>query len=175
MSDTVTTPVTADAGKHFTPEQVEQIVKERLARDREARKDENAEKALEAERKLEEAKAALQTANTQIETLRGTSATAEEMAAKIKASHAKIIESIPPEKRKYIPSGYSEAEQIGFITQNNELFFTSAPVVKSPETPPPVNPQGAGGGGDPKFGGYTSLVEWAQRDPHGYSKARAKG
>lgn len=174
MSDTVTTPGTVETGKHFTPEQVEQIVKDRLARDREARKDENAEKALEAERKLEEAKVALHTANTQIETLKGTSATAEEMANKIKASHAKIIESIPAEKRKYIPSGYSEAEQIGFITQNNELFFTSAPPVVPPVTPPLVNPQGAASG-DPKFGGYTSLVEWAQRDPHGYQKARAKG
>ena len=172
--ETVNTPVNTDveSGKTYTSEQVEQIVEARLIRERKSKPGENAEKAQELEQKLTEAKAALQTASATIETLKGTSATAEEITAKLKASHEKIVASIPEDKRKFIPKGYSEAEQIAYITENSELFFSTSQILK-PETVQIVNAQGHI---DPeKFGGYPSLLDWAQNDPKGYQKARSQG
>lgn len=170
--ETVTTPANTPAqAETYTKEQMEHIVKERLARDREARKDENAEKALEAERKLEEAKTALETANQQLTTLQGTSATAEEIKTKVQASLDKIKSGLPPEKQKLVPSKLSPAEQIEYIADNHELFF---PTVTPPNTPPPVNNQG-GDGGEAKYGGYSSLTEWVQRDARSYQKAKMEG
>ncbi len=169
--ETVTTPGTdAQSGKTFTPEQVENIVKERLARDREARKDEGSAKIAEAEAKAEEAKTALATATVTIETLKGTSATAEEITAKVKASHASIVASIPADKQKYLPA-VSEADQLVYIAKNPELFF---PSVTPPNTPPPVNNQ-SGDGGESKFKGYASESEFAQREPAAYLKAKREG
>lgn len=165
---------TDSTGKKFLPEEkVNTVVQDRLARDREARKDENAEKAQQAEQKLAEAKAEHEAALAKIKALEGTSATAEEVTNKVKASWDKIQALIPQDKLKLVPAKYSEAEKIEYIAENKELFFPTA-TTPPPSTPPVVNPQGAGSG-DPKFGGYSSLVEWAQRDPHGYQKSRAKG
>lgn len=170
--ETVNTPATVDTGKHFTPEQVEQIVKERLTRDREARKDENATKAAELEQKLTEAQTALQSANTTIQTLQGTSATAEEITAKVKGSWEKIQTALPADKLKLVPAKYSEAEKIEYVADNKELFFPTA-AVPQPNTAEIVNPQGTGG--DPKYGGFRSLVEWAQAKPQEYAQARRAG
>ena len=172
--ETVTTPVNTDveSGKTYTSEQVEQIVEARLIRERKSKPGENAEKAQELEQKLTEAKAALQTASATIETLKGTSATAEEITAKLKASHEKIVASIPEDKRKFIPKGYSEAEQIAYITENSELFFSTSQI-QAPATVPPVLPNG---NTDPeKFGGYKDLQQWAQYDAKGYIDAMKKG
>lgn len=163
---------TDPTGKKFLPEEkVNTVVQDRLARDREARKDENATKAEEALQKLEEAKSALETANQQLTTLQGTSATAEEIKTKVQASLEKIKSGLPPEKQKLVPSKLSPAEQIEYIADNHELFF---PTVTPPNTPPPVNNQG-GDGGEAKFGGYASLTEWAQKDIQGYTKAKREG
>jgi len=167
---------TDPTGKKFLPQdKVDSVVTERLARDREVRKDENATKAAEIEQKLTEAKSELQTANAKIDALQGTSATAEEISKKVKESHGKIVASIAEDKRKFIPKGYSEADQIVYISENQELFFPNAPKGPlAPITPAPENISG-GSGGDAKYGGHVSLTEWAQRDPHGYMKAKSEG
>lgn len=159
-------------GKKFLPqEKVDTVVQDRLARDREARKDTDATKIAEAERQAAAAKAELATATATIEALKGTSATAEEIVTKVKASHAKIVANIPAEKQKFLPKQLSEADQLAYITENPELFFQNAPA-------PPVTPDPAivnKGGGEGRFGGHASLIEFAQRDPIGYAKAQREG
>ncbi len=120
---------------------------------------------------LEEAKSALETANQQLTTLQGTSATAEEIKTKVQSSLDKIKSGLPPEKQKLVPLKLSPAEQIEYIADNHELFF---PTVTPPNTPPPVNNQG-GDNGVSKFSGYASEFEFAQREPQAYLKAKREG
>lgn len=171
---TVETPANTQApAETYTKEQLEHIVKERLARDREARVNENASKTAEIEQKLASAKAELQTASQTIETLKGTSATAEQVTAKIKASWEKIEASIPADKKKFIPAKYSEAEKIEYLAENQELFFPTVSIVDKPVTPAPVGANQSGG--NPNLNGHANIVEFAQRDPKGFAKAKLEG
>lgn len=172
MSDTVSTPVTpAPAEKNFTQEQVEQIVKERLARDREARKEDAVTKAEAAEAAKVKAEEQLKEATAKIEALQGTSATAEEIAKKVEASWVTIEAAIPDELKKLVPTKLSPADKIEYISTNHGVFF---PAATKPNTPaPPVVNGHVSVKGD--LGGFTSELEFAQRDPRGFMKWKAGG
>lgn len=172
MGDTVNTPATEETqAKHFTEAQVEQIVKERLARDREARKEDAVTKAEAAEAAKVKAEAELKEATAKIETLQGTSATAEEIAKKIEASWITIEAAIPDELKKLVPAKLSPADKIEYISQNHGVFF---PAATKPNTPaPPVVNGHAANKGD--FGGFVSEQEFAQRKPADYIKWKSGG
>lgn len=174
MSDTVTTPGNAEAPavKTFTQEQLDQIVKERLARDREARGTDAEKKAEQLAQAAETAKAELGKATERLKALEGTSATVEEINKKLEDSWKTIEAGIPDDKRKLISPKLSVADKIEYFSQNHGVFFpdASVPKIETP-APKPVND----GGGDPKFNGHATELEYAQRDPRGYLKAKAEG
>lgn len=172
--ETATTPETTPAtAETYTKEQMEHIVKERLARDREARKDESVNKAAELEAAKLATEAKLKEATATIETLKGTSATAEETNAKVKASWQLIEKEIPEDKRKIIPRDYTEAQKIVYFAENKELFFPNVSQVTAPITPAPVGI--TKGGGQEKFGGFASELEFAQRNHKAYQEAKRLG
>lgn len=172
MSDTVNTPATEETqAKHFTESQVEQIVKERLARDREARKEDAATKAEAAEAAKAKAEEQLKEATAKIETLQGTSATAEEIAKKIEASWVTIEAAIPDELKKLVPAKLSPADKIEYISQNHGVFFPSTPKPNTPNAPLVSGHVPASG----DFGGFTSEQEFAQRKPQEFIKWKAGG
>lgn len=162
------TPATAET---YTKEQVENIVKERLVRDREARKSDAETEAAKLREQADKAQAELTSAAEKLKALEGTSATAEEISKKVDASYAEIEKAIPEDKRKLIPTKYSSAEKIEYIAQNKGLFFPEQ--VSIPKTPEPAST--TDGGGNPAFGGYASAQQWAQSDPKGYLAAQQKG
>ena len=172
MSDTVNTPGTSQDGKTFTEAQVEQIVKDRLTRDREARKLDAETEAEAIRAKAEKAQTELATATEKLKALEGTSATAAEISAKVETSWQEIEKAIPEDKRKLIPSKYSAAEKIEYLAQNRGAFFPEAGIV-TPQSPSPA--QVVQSGGEGKYGGYSGIEQWAQHDPMGYLKAQKEG
>jgi hypothetical protein len=173
MSDTVSTPATEGTqAKHFTETQVEQIVKERLARDREARKEDAVTKAEAAEAARVKAEEQLKEAAAKIEALQGTSATAEEITKKVESSWQTIEAAIPDELKKLVPTKLSPADKIEYISQNHGVFFPTS--VAKPNTPAAPNVQGHV---TPKgeWGGFQSEQEFAARDSKGYLRWKAGG
>lgn len=143
--------------KTFTQEEVNQIVQSRLAKEKDKYKDYDSLKSQVAEyEKTKEQLSRLENEANNYNKL-------------LEEVYESLILEVAEDKRTLIPEELSLADKIKYISKNKSIL-THLP---APATPPrEPNPKGEPG----LIGGkYTSLLEFATKDPKSYYEARKAG
>lgn len=156
----------------LTQAELDAKIETRLSRDRAARGQELAD----AQAKLAKIEKDYSTASEKISTLEKETATAAEYKKTLEEVHAGLLAEIPEGKRGLVPDKLSIEEQVRYIQKNKVSLMESSPAQQpllKPQSPPENKLQAAPAQFEAPPG-YTSLAEWAARDPKGYAEARTK-
>ncbi|BDQ01944.1 MAG: hypothetical protein KatS3mg036_0498 [Ignavibacterium sp.] len=142
--------------KTFTQDEVNQIIQARLAKEKDKYKDYESLKSQIAElEQLKEKSSKLESETSNLNSV-------------LQEVYDSLVQSVDEDKRTLIPEQLSLADKIKYINSNRATLLTPQP--KTPPKEP--NPKGEPG----LFGGkYSTLVEFASKDPKGYYEARKAG